>query len=151
MQRTFLQKKSTQILTVTLALCLLLLTTMTVLAVIGQAPIKANKGGTIIIDDDTRLIIPGGALEKNTHIRVKMVNNSNKLTFAFTPEGLHFKYPVQLQKSKASMSDSEGFTLYFAPDERDLDSYSETIYPDIDNENVTWSLKHFSIYYYRRR
>ena len=151
MPMAFLQKRSTQILAITLTLSLLLVTTMTVLAAIGQAPIKADKGGTIIIDDDTRLIIPAGALEKNTLIRIKMVSNNNKLTFAFTPKGLQFKKPVQLQKSKASMNDAEGFTLYFAPDEDKLDNYSETIHPDIDSKNVKWNLNHFSIYYYRRR
>lgn len=120
-------------------------------AALGANYITAKEGGTIILDDNTQLIIPKRALKHDTYISAKVVYNTSKIMFHFEPEGLVFRKRVYLQKSRTAMKDANGYTLYYAPDPSNLDNYTETIRPTIDSENVTWSLKHFSLYYHRRR
>lgn len=151
MLNTIIKKRSTKVLMVILFVSAFVAATIAYGSV-GQGPIKADKGGVICIDEDTKLIIPAGALSKNTRIRVKMVQNDNKVTFDFEPEGIQFNKPVYLQKKLLSMWDAEwGFALYYAPDPDDLEQYTEVIEPVLDNSDIKWPLDHFSLYYYRRR
>ena len=151
MMNRVLWKRLAQASAATLAFLLLMAAAMA-FASKGDGYIKAKKGGIIIIDDDTRLIIPHKALKDDTFITAKVVIKDKRVDFHFEPEGLVFEKHVYLQKSKAAMKkDALGYTLYYAPDEDNPDNYTETIHPKIDKENVEWTLEHFSLYYHRRR
>jgi len=150
MMNTILKKKAIQASATMLVFLLLVIVTIAIAAQ-GEGYIIAKEGGTVIIDNDTQLVIPKNALKEDTLITAKVVYNKNKVKFEFEPEGLVFKKGVYLQKSLDAMGDADGFTLYYAPDPNDLDNYTEEIEPDVSEDNVTWSLEHFSIYYHRRR
>ena len=145
-----LWRKAAQASAAILAFLLVMAVTIALAAEVGSY-IEANKGGTIIIDDDTCLIIPRKALEHDTLITAKVTYGGGKVKFKFKPEGLVFRKCVYVQKSMAAMQDALGYTLYYAPDEDNPDNYTETIKPKMKKENVTWALKHFSLYYHRRR
>lgn len=121
------------------------------LAAVASGYIKAGKGGTIVIEEGIQLVVPPGALSEDTNIKVKMVRNTNKTTFDFSPEGLVFRKPVELRATYAAISDAASFNLYFAPDPSNPDYYTEVITPVEYDWGVTWYLNHFSLYYYRRR
>jgi hypothetical protein len=146
-----LWKRTAQALAAILVLSALLTATIALAGSVESKSIRANKGGVITIEEGIELRIPRGALEENTVISVKMVQNANKTTFRFEPHGLEFNIPVELWATKNAISDAESYVLYYALDEKDPDNYTEAIHADIFGGEVSWYLDHFSLYYYRRR
>jgi hypothetical protein len=152
MLSTGLGKRSVQALAAILVLSVLLTTTIA-LAAAKQKFIRGNKGGTVTISRAVQLVVPPGAVDKNTYIQAEMVRTTERVIFKFRPEGLVFKegIPAELQADLKAVSDAVDLKLYFAPDEADPDNYTEVIYPDITDEKAVWRIEHFSIYYFRRR
>lgn len=153
MPKSRLWKETIKTLTAITAILILSLVMIAVaFAIIVEQPIKANEGGTIDIVAGIKFIVPPGALERDTTIRVKMVQNRNKTMFKFGPAGLKFKKAVKLQATTGAINDAAEFNLYYAPNNERPDNYTEVITPERTSDGtIQWSLNHFSIYYYRRR
>lgn len=151
MLSVILKKRVAQAFAGILVMLLLVIVTIAFADNKGEGYIIAKDGGTIVIDDDTCLVISKNALEHDTFITAKVVYSPGKTLFYFEPEGLVFNKRVYLQKSKASMKDAGGRTLYYAPDESNPDNYTEEIKPKMGGDSVKWFLEHFSLYYHRRR
>jgi hypothetical protein len=127
------------------------MTAKIVFAAANKERVKAKNGAIIYIDSDTRLIVPPGAMDKDVAIKVKLSQSKKNVKFKFEPEGIKFRVPIYLQKSRESMEDAESCILYYAPDEKNIERYTEQIKPKVKGDNIVWELEHFSLYYYRRR
>jgi len=148
-------KKKAQVLTLTLILSVLLITTAT-FAVTKVKLIKAKNGGVIAIGEGIQFRVPAGSLKENTEISVEMVEKDDYVEFTFGPSGIEFaegnpaqlcitwKALGELGKGKKNI-DTEDIILY-GEDGKPIDTE-----PEIEGRGVVWKVKHFSIYYHRRR
>lgn len=134
-----------------LILVLSALLTVTTAFAITQL-IKAREGGTIRIARGVKLVIRPGALEEDTVISANMVRKRNRIYFHFGPNGTTFAEdkPAKLMITWRAMADMglSDFTLHGQD--------GEEIEPNIGRRGLSYGLKsfslyHFSLYYYRRR
>lgn len=151
MLNLILQKKSIR-LSVTMITFLMFFAVTLALAVVVSEKINAKKGGTINIDEGVELVIPPGALDKNTEITVRMERDDKKMVFEFWPGGLVFNKPVELKATYEALSGIKDLNLYLVSDPNSITkNYIEKIRPVKYDWGVVWYLDHFSIYYYRLR
>lgn len=146
MLKTILRKRAH-----VLALILVLsvaLTATTAFAATGR--IKARRGGKIRIDRGIWFRVPPRSLEEDTVISINMEKTNDSISFECGPDGTTFNRPAQLfitWKAAADLGLSD-LTLY-GEDGKEIE-------PRIGRSGLNYGLKsfsvyHFSLYYYRRR
>ncbi len=109
--------------------------------------IKADKGGTIEMAEGVELVIAPKSLEEDTVIHASVAMEEDRIFYIFGPGGTAFKKPAKLVVSQQVLGDA---------DVTDLILYGEDgkkIKPRISKKegHVEYRIKHFSIYYHRRR
>jgi len=116
-----------------------------------------KAGGVIRIDKDTYFVVPKGSLllpagETEITISVKMIRTKTKIKFYFGPNKTQFDptNPATLQMSGKRLKGIKDLTLYLAKSEKD-ETPVDKIQPDEQWWGVQWPIKHFSLYYARRR
>lgn len=109
--------------------------------------IKADEGGTVSIAKGVSLRIPPGALEEDTKIQARFLLHKNRICYIFGPDGTVFSKPVELVVSWEILGNAgvEDLGLYGEDRKR--------IEPKILKKegSLAYRIKHFSIYYHRRR
>jgi hypothetical protein len=136
-------KKRIQVL-VSVAVMSLLLTAAAVFA--ASQFIRAESGGTVNIVDGAELVIPPKSLKEDTEVYAGMKEKRDLVIFEFGPEGTRFSKPSVLHVSWQLISD--------LGDVEDLTLYGENggkLKPKITRWGPVYRIKHFSLYYYRRR
>jgi len=142
-------KRETRALVLIMFLTVLLTAAITSAGGIKSKYIRVHRGGVITLDEGVKLVIPPRALEEDTKISAHMVRNTQKIMFKFKPKGIVFNKPLELWATLEAIKGAASLTLYYA-----LDGGSEPIEeiePVIGDEEATWYLNHFSLYYFRRR
>lgn len=141
-------KKRAQVLTLILVL-LVFLTAMTASAVTKRID---EDGGTINIASGVSLKFPQDALDDDYDgddggivISADMYQTADFIEFLFGPSPMSFQKSLRLKITWEAIEemDLDTFTLY-SPD-------GEEIQPVERSWGLLWKIKHFSLYYYRRR
>ena len=135
-------KKRAQVLTLILVLSVFL-TAMTASAATERI---GKKGGIIDIADGVDLVVPEGAIEgKPIEITADMYWKGDSIEFDFGPSPMTFELRLRLRITWEALEEMglDTFTLY-APGWRELQ-------PTEHPWGLLWKIKHFSLYYCRRR
>lgn len=137
-------RKKVQLLTVLTVLAMFLFATQSHAA---SKLIKADEGGIIRIARGIRLLIPPKALKEDTIIRARVGIEDDCICYSFGPDGTTFRKPALLIVSWQVLeyADVEDYSLYGEDGER---IKSKTLKKA---ECMLYKLRHFSLYYHRRR
>lgn len=115
-----------------------------------------SDGGYIQVGNGVYFVVPAGALKEDTEIGVKMKRDKKekKTKFYFIPAGLEFQRSAELRATWESIQDAqeeEPDLQYAVEEDGVLYDVGKPIGPGIEALGVAWKIKHFSLYYYRRR
>ncbi len=138
-------KKKSQIILATLILSVFLIA-MTALSTVQL--VREGPGGTIDIADGISLRIEPHSLQEDVVITAELLWPAKKrdpIQFSFLPDNIIFGRSAKLIVDLATIEAMglKQLTLY-GPDD-------EPIQPKIKGSRAEYEIKHFSIYYYRRR
>jgi hypothetical protein len=133
------------ILTLVLVLSALLTTTT---AFAATRFVEASKGGVIRIARGAYFRVPPKSMEGDVTISADVVLEKDRVCFYFGPDGTTFDPPAQLIIVWPALA------RLIRVGVRDLTLYGEDgseIKPRIRTWGVKYPIKHFSMYYFRRR
>ena len=120
---------------------------LTAVAAFADSPtIIGKEGGVVSIARGADLVIPPRSLKEDTPISAVMRKERERVTFEFGPDGTRFSKPAILYVSWQFIANSGNI--------EDLRLYGEgrkKLIPKITQEGLEYKIKHFSLYYYRRR
>lgn len=104
-----------------------------------------KKGGMVQIAPGVSLVVPEDAVKKRTIISADMYWTADSVEFLFGPSPMSFSENLSLKITWEVINsmDLDDFTLY-GPNK-------EQIQPVKKSWGLMWKIKHFSLYYYRRR
>ena len=109
--------------------------------------IEADKGGVIDLAEGVSLVIPPRALEEDTMIRAHVVLNRDQIRYVFEPDDVVFNRPLELVISCEVLEDAGvgDLNLYGENGERIKPKKLKK------KESILYRIRHFSLYYHRRR
>ncbi len=139
MLNTILRKRA-QLLVMILVISMLMIATTSFAA---TKLIKARTGGVLRIDNGVRLRIPPRALKEDTVISADILREEDRIVFDFTPDGLIFARPARLRIGWSVVMEMDDFIMR-GPD-------GEKIWPRVRWWGLEYKIRHFSLYYFRRR
>ena len=141
MLKTILRKRL-QVLVSVVFLSLLL----TAVAAFANPITIGKEGGVVSIASGADLVIPPKSLKEDTTISAVMRKERERVTFEFGPDGTRFSKPAVLYVSWQFIANSgniEDLTLY--------GEGGKKLLPKVTLGGLEYKIKHFSLYYYRRR
>ncbi len=139
MLNTILRKRA-QLLAVILVISTIMIATA---AFAVTKLIEAKTGGILEIADGARLVIPPHALKKDTVISADMSTKKKRIIFEFEPDGTVFARPARLQIGWSVVQKVDDLFLYGEDGEK--------IRPRVTWWGLEYKIRHFSLYYFRRR
>ena len=135
-------KKRAQVSTFILVLSVFL----TVMTASAATETIRKGGGTIEIASGVSLFIPKAAIPRmRVDISADMYSTTDSIEFVFGPSPMRFDKDLTLKITWEALEDLnlDGFTLYGPRGKR--------IEPANRSWGLAWKIRHFSLYYYRRR
>ena len=125
---------------------ILLLLLAAAVAFADKQLIEAEEGGVVNIASGADLVIPPKALKEDTIVSAYMEEGSELVTFTFGPDDLRFSKPAMLYISLSlidALGNIDDLTLYGEDGKK--------LKPKLTQGILEYRIKHFSLYYYRRR